>query len=475
MWDARPLQYGLGDPRWNHRRTGIDDAHPSRQRNGVRTTGSASSRERLFPLLVYQPRRHPGPLRHASRFRRFATGRAGKDHSDAELGGSSRRRSDLVQQPIRSNRPRPRFSGNPTGSRLYFHRDASGVFPWEGNAAPLTQPFEHIRVSLRAHGHTRALFQLKPNKENRNVNEPMAGDSVHAGPPWIQPEIQQRIRWRDGDIVISVPPKSGTTWTMNIIHQLLTGGTADFRDIYEEVPWIEFVSHPGQPYQAVLDRVEAMPADTRRAFKTHSAPPGVPFFDVGSGRDVKYIVVFRNPEEALVSFWPFLDQHTDEWYDIWQVPREAMCRPDFPSFYSEVIDDQGMQGMFFEFLAAWWPLRNQENVLFLHFSDMKRDHAAAITKIAQFLDLEPTAERWETILEYTSFPWMKRHQDKFEARTAGKVPILKTGAMIRKGEVGKAKHDGMTDDIAQHLRQVGDRICPDASAINWYYDGGDVP
>ena len=122
--------------------------------------------------------------------------------------------------------------------------------------------------------------------------------------------------WRDGDVVISVPPKSGTTWTMNIVHQLLTGGRSDFRDIYEEVPWLEFLSHPEGTHEAVLDRVDAMPTDRRRAFKTHSPPPGVPFVKTGSGADVKYIVILRNPEEALVSFHPFLDKHTDEWFAL---------------------------------------------------------------------------------------------------------------------------------------------------------------
>lgn len=307
------------------------------------------------------------------------------------------------------------------------------------------------------------------------MDKPVENATPPAGPPWIQHEIQQRIKWRDGDVVISVPPKSGTTWTMNIVHQLLTGGTADFRDIYEEVPWIEFLGHPGQSHQEVLDRLEAMPTSSRRAFKTHSAPPEVPFVGGGAGRDVKYIVVFRNPEEALVSFRPFIDQHTDEWFDLWQVPREALCRPDFPSFYSDVIDPRGMNKMVFGFLAAWWPLREEKNVLFLHFSDMKRDREAAIGKVAKFLGIEPTAEQWPAILEYTSFPWMKLHEDKFEARTAGKVPILKTGAMIRKGEAGKAKRDGMTDDISAHLRQVGGRICPDAAAVDWYYEGGNLP
>ena len=307
------------------------------------------------------------------------------------------------------------------------------------------------------------------------MNDTMAPSDAPAGPPWIEPRIQQEIKWRDGDIVISVPAKSGTTWTMNIVHQLLTGGTADFRDIYEEVRWIEFLGYPGEPHQAVLDRIDAIPNSRRRAFKTHSAPPQVPFMKAGAERDVKYIVIFRSPEEALVSFRPFLEQHADDWYELWQVPRDALCRPDFPSFYFEVVDSHGMQGMFFGFLSAWWPLRKESNVLFLHFTDMKRNHEASIRKIAEFLGVATTEDQWPAILEYTSFPWMKRHEDKFEASTAGKIPILQSGAMIRKGEVGKAETDGMTKEISRHLREFGGRICPDPVAVNWLYNGGDLP
>lgn len=309
------------------------------------------------------------------------------------------------------------------------------------------------------------------------MNKPMDNEDKHAGPPpWIQPSIQEQMTWRDGDIVVSVPAKSGTTWTMNIVYQLLTGGTSDFRDIYEEVPWIEFLGGPDKTIGDVLERVDSMPTERRRAFKTHSAPPALPFFEQGgSGPDVKYLVIFRNPEEALVSFRPFLGQHTDEWFDLWKVPREDIYRPDFPSFYSDVIDTREMQGMFFGFLASWWQLRNAPNVMFLHFSDMKHNHETSIRKIADFLGITPAPEQWPAILEYTSFAWMKQHEDKFEASTAGDVPILKSGAMIRKGQAGHAKSDGMTDEIARHLHEVGSRICTDPVAVKWYYEGGNLP
>ena len=61
-----------------------------------------------------------------------------------------------------------------------------------------------------------------------------------AGPPWLNPKTQQGVVPRDGDLWISVPVKSGTNWMMNVVHQLLTGGDADFDSIYSVVAWPEF-------------------------------------------------------------------------------------------------------------------------------------------------------------------------------------------------------------------------------------------
>jgi hypothetical protein len=112
-------------------------------------------------------------------------------------------------------------------------------------------------------------------------------------------------------------------------------------------PWPEFVERPGQPAQEIYDRIAAMPAGKHRAFKSHSAPPELPFIEAGSGTDVKYIVVSRNPEEALVSLKVFLDMHTAQFYELWQMPKAALTRPTFEAFYREVVAPRGMQGMFF--------------------------------------------------------------------------------------------------------------------------------
>jgi len=287
--------------------------------------------------------------------------------------------------------------------------------------------------------------------------------------------MQQQIEWRDRDILISVPIKSGTTWTMNIVHQLLTGGDPDFEDIYAKVPWIEILTRPGMPVQELLDRVGKMDLARPRAFKTHSAPPFLPYIEPGGDKNIRYIVVVRNPEEALVSAKPFLEQHTDEWFELWQTPRRETTQPGFPAFYYEVIDAIGMHAALFGFLQSWWPLRNKPNVLFLHFADMKRDHDGSVRKIANFIGARPTNDEFRAITEYTSFPWMKQNGVKFDASTATDVPLFRPGAMIRKGEAGVARRDGMTRAISEHLRAIGSQICTDHRALQWFYEAGPLP
>lgn len=282
------------------------------------------------------------------------------------------------------------------------------------------------------------------------------------------------MQWRDGDIVVSVPVKSGTTWTMNIVHQLRSGGDRDLADVYAEVPWIELVPGPGAKLPDIVARLDAIPRNRRRAFKSHSAPPVLPYHAPGSGKDVKYVVVVRHPDEALVSLHPFIHAHAEAWFDLWKVPKPALAKPDFATFFSEVAHP-GFVAMIFEFVAGWWPHRGEPNVLFVHFSDMKRDHEGSVRRIAESLGFEPTPEEWPTILECTSFAWMKAHQDKFEARTVADVPILEQGAMIRRGRVGAAHEDGMTEEISGAIAALGRQIIDDEDAFAWCYQGGPLP
>jgi hypothetical protein len=301
-----------------------------------------------------------------------------------------------------------------------------------------------------------------------------AAEGKPSPPGWTDPDIQQHVNWRDGDIVISVPAKSGTTWTMNIVHQLREGGDPDFEDLYIEVPWLELVPGPGVTRRERLAKLDAMPRHRRRAFKTHSAPGALPYQAPGTGNDVQYVVVARSPDEASASMHPFIASHSDAWFDLWQTPREFFVRRDFETFFYEVGQEL-FGGMLFGFMAAWWPLRHQPNVLFMHYADMKRDHEGSVRRIGEFLGFSPTPEQWRTVLECTSFRWMKTNEEKFEIRTAAEIPILDPGAMVRKGQTGAAADDGMTPKISADIAKLGRTILTDEAAFEWFYHGGALP
>jgi len=299
-------------------------------------------------------------------------------------------------------------------------------------------------------------------------------DGAPAGPPpWINPTMQQRIEWRDGDIVISVPGKSGTTWAMNIVHQLRSGGTDDFVDIYAEVPWLELVPSPDAEIDDLVARFDQITHDRRRAFKTHSAPGELPYIRPESGPDVKYLVVMRDLDEAIASMRPFLDRHSDAWWELWGIPKEAIVGPDFATFFEGV--GQGLAFAGFAFLAEWWPLRHNPNVCFTHYADLCRDPEIQIRRIADFLGFEVADDAWPTILEHASFGWMKEHESKFELCSVSEVPPLTPGAMLRRGEVGRSEQDGITPEMSARLAEMGRQIVGDEDALAWMYKGGPLP
>lgn len=305
------------------------------------------------------------------------------------------------------------------------------------------------------------------------VTEAPEGSPPPGPPPWLDETLQQRISWRDGDVVVAVPPKSGTTWTMNIVHQLRSSGDGEFFDIYAEVPWLEIVPRPDADRDALVTAFDQMPTDRRRAFKTHAGPPTLPYQTPGTDPDVRYVIVVRNPDEAVASFRPFIAAHSQDWFDLWQVPGEALVGPDFEAYFAG-IGSAAIVPMVFGFVASWWPLRHAPNVLFIHFSDLKHHPDESIRRLADFLGFEVADDAWPVVLEHTSFSWMKAHEDKFELRSVSDVQILDPGAMMRKGQIGASAEDGITPEISAAIAEAGRAIIDDPDALAWCYSGGPI-
>ena len=140
----------------------------------------------------------------------------------------------------------------------------------------------------------------------RCIDSVMAGEAVFTRPASVEelverfdafltPEGLQTLTDfvpEADDVFIVTPPKCGTTWMQQIIHGLRSGGSMGFENINDVVPWLG-ISHV-DPRAARATQQTLRP----HAFKSHD-----PLDDVPPG--ARYIVVLRDPVDALVSQYRF--------------------------------------------------------------------------------------------------------------------------------------------------------------------------
>jgi len=96
------------------------------------------------------------------------------------------------------------------------------------------------------------------------------------------------------DVFVSTPPKAGTTWMTQILHQLKTGGDESFTNIYDIVPWLEWPSCTQTSEQLIAQINNIAPP---RVFKTHLN------YDAKLNNQGKTVVIVRDPADCCLSFY----------------------------------------------------------------------------------------------------------------------------------------------------------------------------
>jgi len=297
-------------------------------------------------------------------------------------------------------------------------------------------------------------------------------------------------RWmRPGDVFVASCGKCGSTWMMAIVHEIRSKGSPPpFRDIYLEVPFPELVYYPGQPLE---ERVEFLRNVSARhsfaAYKTHYHPPLLKLRE-----DAKYLIGIRSFVDAVASLEPFVRSHGVEFAKMWGgfPPQAGQTVPLLKdkAYEKYVMDDMGggkseLQVFLTEFLAAWWPYRNQENVLFVHYANLISNSYEELGKIADFLGVKLDNSALAKVVEHTSFQYMKSHSGKFSLRhvfddfkARGKMPqevFFMAGDLISTGPGRDGKND-LGEHLVQRIEREVERMFGPVIA-RWIEKGGPVP
>ena len=276
--------------------------------------------------------------------------------------------------------------------------------------------------------------------------------------------IWNDFRFRDDDIVVSTYAKAGTTWTQQIIAQLLFGG-AEGMDVADMSPWLDLRVPPKQ------EKLPAVEAQTHRRFlKTHLPVDALVF----SPR-AKYLYIGRDGRDVV---WSMYNHHANanaEWYAaLNDTPGRVGPPIEKPptavrQYFLDWLDRDGHPFWpFWENVRSWWEIRGLPNVMLLHFAELKADMPAQIRRIARFFDIPIDERRWDAIVEHCSFDYMKRNAVK-SVPLGGRFWDGGAETFINKGTNGRWRDTLTAEDSVRYERMAREQL--GAPCAHWLATG----
>lgn len=283
----------------------------------------------------------------------------------------------------------------------------------------------------------------------------------------------ERYKARSGDVVIATAPKVGTTWTQQIVSLLIFQNTEP-RPLMMMSPWLD--ARAQMPLDVMLDILEGQ--DHRRSIKSHLPLDGLPIYD-----EVRYIHVARGGRDACMSFLNHVNAYTPfVWGALDAVgmgdPEIGFAKPrpprDAVGFFRHWITStptnrrEVMADAFFAMERSFWAARGRENVLLVHYNDLKADLSGEMARIAAFLGIETPADLWPNLVEAATFEAMKRAG---EAHLPGIEMAFEGGAstFLNKGTNNRWQGVLTDDENTLYLKRLAEETTP---ALAAWLEGG---
>ncbi|XP_067136891.1 sulfotransferase ssu-1-like [Centruroides vittatus] len=197
---------------------------------------------------------------------------------------------------------------------------------------------------------------------------------------------------KESDVFVCTFPKCGTTWLQHIVALIYRKGEPynGILDFFTSSPFLEMCG----------SEAAESPERSSGAIKIH-----LPYHLAPISPIAKYIYVARNPRDCCVSFY----------HHVKSLPIYEFQEGTFEDFLELFINGQTNFGDYFDNLLSWYSHRNDNNVLFLTYENLKRNLPDQVMKIAEFLgeeyykNLKSDEILFQTILQRSSFEYMKKH------------------------------------------------------------------
>ncbi|XP_059622330.1 luciferin sulfotransferase-like [Phlebotomus argentipes] len=261
-------------------------------------------------------------------------------------------------------------------------------------------------------------------------------------------EIVENFQVYPDDTWLVSFPKCGTTWTQELVWQLCNFDLATESPLRSRFPFLELGCITYDAFK--LDMISILQKKSPPRFiKTHLPAHLLPK-QIWSVKP-KIVYVTRNVKDAAVSYYHHYKnlQH---------------YKASFEDFMDAFLTDKVVHAPYDSHVVDFWNMRNEENILFLTFEDMKRDHPSVIRKTAEFLGKSFTDEQIETLAEHLSFDKMiKNDAVNYRKEVNQYHQICNTKKdddfnFIRKGQIGTYRQEMSAEMIERFDKWIEERL-----------------
>ena len=260
---------------------------------------------------------------------------------------------------------------------------------------------------------------------------------------------------RPDDIFVCTPAKCGTTWTQTIVASLLWPQGDAPAPVMQLSPWIEAVFVPREMMNNVLE------GQTHRRFmKSHTPADGIPWFD-----EAKYVFVARAGKDAFMSMCNHMQRMKNiEAMNVGArkrgVAEMAHFDGDYRGFFATWLANPNN---FFHIAATFWERRHHENLLLVHFDDLKANLNSEMRRIATFLDINVDEADWPGVVERCTFDGMRARAEEI-----GDFDMMFEGGaqgFIFKGTNGRWRDVLTSEDLVAYEARARELL--GADALEW--------
>ncbi|XP_076822462.1 amine sulfotransferase-like [Clavelina lepadiformis] len=232
---------------------------------------------------------------------------------------------------------------------------------------------------------------------------------------------------KEGDVVVAAYAKTGTSWMSELTRNILYCNDDEMLKKSKAMNFFyAYLEYGPESKYEVVNKLDI----PRKVMGTHLPAPLINFDKIKKS-GAKIIYIMRNPKDQAVSWYYFSRSQIFAKYP----PYNEWYTDDKKAFFDGYLTGQhklfAKEGEgYLEHIKEWYPHRNDSNIMFVTFEDLKENIQREIKNIANFLDINLSDEDVAKVTERTSLDSMRKaEQEKVD--TFFKV--------LRKGSVGKWK------------------------------------